>query len=70
MKLGQYILGIIIKPQKTFNELLKEKHSIRYSLLCMLIWSILYSLISLQLHFVGEVPLNPWVKIPVNQYYL
>ena len=70
MKLCKYIIGTIITPRKTFEEILQDEKGKRYSFITMLVWCVLYGLNCLQLYFKGETPWPIWINIPVDQYYL
>jgi len=70
MKLWKYIIGTLIRPIKTFEEIRQDENAMKYSFITMLIWCILYGLISMQLYFKGETPWSTWINIPIKQYYL
>jgi hypothetical protein len=42
---GKYYIGIILRPQRTFNELVSDEHRLRFGIFALSINAFLYTLV-------------------------
>jgi len=66
-----YYLGIILRPSRTFNELMNDNRRLKFGLLAFSISLILYNFVYIFLSAGGGAPssFNPWLAIPAEVYY-
>ena len=67
----KYYTGIILKPGRNFQALLKDNHRLLYGFIAVSIGVILYTLVYVFLTIGGAAPsvFTPWLNIPKNEYY-
>jgi hypothetical protein len=68
---GDYYLGVIIRPRRTFDALILDSRRLRFGLLAVLINAVLYTLVYVFLSIGGGAPssFTPWLAIPAEDYY-
>lgn len=64
-----YYWSIVVGPRPAFENLLKDKYSLGYSAVAVLIIAVLYTFVYLFLIFGGGQPFKPWLNIPLETYY-
>jgi hypothetical protein len=63
-------LPAFIRPRETFARLLLDPGRIRIGLISMLVMSVLYTLVCINLAVIGGTPNPPpWLRIPTEQYF-
>mmetsp|Transcript_19117 Transcript_19117/g.34621 ORF Transcript_19117/g.34621 Transcript_19117/m.34621 type:complete len:215 (+) Transcript_19117:55-699(+) len=67
-----YYFGIIIRPRRTFDVLVRDRRRLRFGLLAMLITIFQYTLVYVFLTIGGGAPstFTPWLAIPAEVYYM
>ncbi|MBE7554889.1 MAG: YIP1 family protein [Anaerolineales bacterium] len=68
---GNYYLGIITRPRRTFDALMSDSRRLRFGLLAVSINAVLYTLVYVFLTIGGGAPssFTPWLAIPADDYY-
>ncbi len=64
-----YYTGIIFRPQKTFEALLKDPVLLTRSAYAVFIMAFVYTCVYVFLIFGGGQPFKPWLAIPLETYY-
>jgi Yip1 domain len=65
----EYYQGIILKPQSTFETLIKDINLLKFGFYAVLIPAILYTFVYVFLIFGCGQPFKPWLDIPLETYY-
>lgn len=66
-----YYIGTLIRPRKTFDQLLKDERRLTYGALAILLNAFLYTLVYVFLTIGGGAPssFDPWLAVPKEVYY-
>jgi hypothetical protein len=66
---ANYHGSVIVRPKTTFEDLVKDKNLLRFSVSAVSITGMLYTLVYVFLIFGGGQPFKPWLNIPLETYY-
>ncbi len=69
--LGQYYVGAVLRPGRTFDALMQDPRRLQLGTWAMLINGVLYTLVYVFLTMAGGAPssFKPWLAIPADVYY-
>jgi hypothetical protein len=66
----RYLPGVFIRPTEIFESLLLDSARMQIGALSMLVMSLLYTLVSINLAVIGGTPNPaPWLRIPTEEYF-
>jgi hypothetical protein len=68
---GDYYLGVILRPRRTFDALMTDSRRLKFGLMALAINIMLYSLVYIFLTIGGGAPgrITPWLAIAPEDYY-
>ena len=71
LSFADYYLGIIIRPHKTFEQLMNDPRRLKLGFYALLLNIFLYTLVCIFLAAAGGAPsvFSPWLDIPAERYY-
>ena len=69
--LKNYLIGTLLRPRRTFDELLSDSHRLRFGILALSINALSYTLVYIFLWEGGGAPssFTPWLAVPKDTYY-
>lgn len=66
---ANYYWSSIVRPGVAFENLIKDKNLLRFSIIAVSITAILYTFVYVFLILGGGQPYKPWLDIPLESYY-
>jgi hypothetical protein len=68
----KYYIGTILRPQRTFNELIPDENRLRFGIFALSINAVLYTLVYIFLTIGEGAPSTfpPWHNLPLDEYYM